>query len=884
MAPEVIQTSEMDCGPASLTCIARGFGLPCHYDHLREACQTDVDGTSIDVLEEVACAIGLGAEQAMLPTDQLCQRTVSTLPALVVIQLPNGGNHFVVVWRRLGPFVQVMDPARGRYWMRLSQLRSWLYIHELDVPVDDWSVWARGDDNRNGVLERLKDLGASSEQAKSLWDAAQSGPWLELATLDATIRFAAALARAGAIDVGAKALSFIERTFARARTHSDPTEVVPQAHFAARPTEDPAQLTLRGAVFLRFAPQRADTTDDEEPAETELRQELIDSIAQPTRPVGRRLLDFFLADGALRPLAMAAVAAAVAAGLVVEVLLFRALIEMAGKLGTLDQRLGALATLIGLALALWLLEGSLRASLFGLGRRTEVRLRMTFASLLPKLADEFFLSRPASDLGTRAHQIHKANLLADTVALLWRAVCELVLVAVGIYWIAPELGALPFLAALIGIVLPLLVYPSLRDLDFNAQEINGGMSRFYFDALRGAAAVRAHGGERIVRREHESQLTSWVAAMRQFRDRSLLVEVCVLAIEVFLAGWMIYRTSGDGMSGDPLLIAFWALYLPTNVLVYLDCLLRVPDLRNATVRLIAPLDGEEADAASHAPQGRSEPGAAATIELCDLSLTLGGNPVLTNVSLTIHPGEKVAIVGPSGAGKSSLLSVLLGFHRPQRGVVLVDGVPLDGAHLEAVRTRTAWIDPAVHLWRGPLLDNVAYGTDSHQRLHLPNAIASADLQRTLMQLPEGLSTEIGEGGCLLSGGQGQRVRLARAMMRHDAALVLMDEAFRGLERPVRKRLMAGARSYFGTATLLCVTHDIDVTREFDRVIVVADGRIVESDSPAALAEKDSLYARLLAEEERVRETVWEHPDWRCLEVTGHGVHSKARDERPRGKQ
>ncbi len=109
--PEVIQTSAMDCGPAALKCLLEGFGVPVSYGRLREACQTELDGTSIDTLEDIAGQLGLDAEQIMLPVDMLLLSEADALPALVVVRQPNGFTHFVVLWRRHGPLVQVMDPG-----------------------------------------------------------------------------------------------------------------------------------------------------------------------------------------------------------------------------------------------------------------------------------------------------------------------------------------------------------------------------------------------------------------------------------------------------------------------------------------------------------------------------------------------------------------------------------------------------------------------------------------------------------------------------------------------------------------------------------------------------------------------------------------------------
>src|ERR1051325_10721650 len=99
LVPEVVQTSAMDCGPAPLKCLLEGFRIPVSYGRLREACQTDVDGTSIDTLEAIAVQLGLEAEQIMVPVDHVLLSEANALPALIVVRLPNGFTHFVVAWR-----------------------------------------------------------------------------------------------------------------------------------------------------------------------------------------------------------------------------------------------------------------------------------------------------------------------------------------------------------------------------------------------------------------------------------------------------------------------------------------------------------------------------------------------------------------------------------------------------------------------------------------------------------------------------------------------------------------------------------------------------------------------------------------------------------------
>jgi ATP-binding cassette subfamily B protein len=218
----------------------------------------------------------------------------------------------------------------------------------------------------------------------------------------------------------------------------------------------------------------------------------------------------------------------------------------------------------------------------------------------------------------------------------------------------------------------------------------------------------------------------------------------------------------------------------------------------------------------------------------------------------------VAIVGPSGAGKSSLVGLLLGWHRPagEGGVLRVDGAPLAGDALEALRRRTVWVDPTVYLWNRTLHQNLAYGLAAAPA-SLDEAIAGADLEEIVARLPRGAESPLGEAGALVSGGEGQRVRFGRGLTRERPRLVILDEPFRGLVRERRHALLERARARWAGATLLCVTHDIEETRAFPRVLVVAEGRVVEDGAPAELAARaGSRYAALLEAETRVRRAAW----------------------------
>jgi ATP-binding cassette subfamily B protein len=173
----------------------------------------------------------------------------------------------------------------------------------------------------------------------------------------------------------------------------------------------------------------------------------------------------------------------------------------------------------------------------------------------------------------------------------------------------------------------------------------------------------------------------------------------------------------------------------------------------------------------------------------------------------------------------------------------------------------------VQLWNRPLIDNLTYGLSHDGLASLATIVDVADLKTLLEQLPEGFGSSLGEAGGLVSGGEGQRVRFGRALLRPDTRLVVLDEPFRGLDRVLRAKLLRRARQLWSDATFLCITHDVSETLDFERVLVVDGGRIVEDDVPQRLAQlKGSMYRAMLETETAVHEELWSYSGWRRLRL------------------
>ncbi|RKG72963.1 ATP-binding cassette domain-containing protein [Corallococcus exercitus] len=874
LAPEVVQTSAMDCGPAALKCVLEGFHVPVSYGRLREACQTDVDGTSIDTLEDVAARLGLEAEQVLLPVDHLLLPDTQSLPAIVVVRLPNGNTHFVVVWRRHGPLVQVMDPATGRRWLSQQQFLRELYAHVMELDGLTWRGWATAPEFTRAVHTQLVRLGLESSGAQALIDSALADPgWRRMAELDAATRMMHDLLRGGAFQRGREAGQVLQSLLELLRQAPDPVELIPPIYWSARPlAHSDDRVAVRGAVLIRIQglKREARLHDGEPPAQlgVELEAALKEPPEQPARQLWRLLRD----EGRLALWPLLAGLVCVALFTALEVLLLRSVFELSRMLPLPRHRLGALSVLVLLSLGLLCLELPVSYRLRRLGRELEGRLRIAFLRKLPYLGDRYFQSRLSSDMAHRSHDIHRLRLLPDLADRAVRVVLELGVTTAGILLLAPEGATLLLALCAAMLLLPLGVGPLLVQADMRVRTHNGALARMYLDSLLGLMPLRAHGAERSMRREHEGLLVKWMAAGLRLHGWVTLAEGLCTLVGFSLAAWLLARHLGTVQeTGTALLLAYWLLNLSLLGRELTQLALEYPAQRNATLRLLEPLGAPpspDAKQPSVAGPLASHPGEdrGVGVELREMSICLGGQPVLRELNLTLAAGDHVAVVGPSGAGKSSLAGVLLGFHAPSAGAVRVEGQPLEGARIEWLRQHTAWVDPAVHLWNRSLLDNILYGASERDTSNHEAALRQADLLGILEALPRGLQTPLGEGGALLSGGEGQRVRFGRATYRPQARLVVMDEPFRGLDREHRRELLSRARQLWSEATLVCITHDVGETRSFPRVLVVDAGRIVEDGTPAELDRPGTLYRELLEAEHAAREELWGGPEWRKIRL------------------
>jgi ATP-binding cassette subfamily B protein len=905
----------MDCGPAALKSLLEGFNIPVSYGRLREACQTDVDGTSINTIEDIAIQLGLQAEQVMLPADHLVLDEAQALPAIVVVQRPSGLTHFLVVWNRVGNRLQVMDPATGRRWPSWKRFQQELYIHSFPVPVQDWRAWAGSEGLLAPLRRRMADLKIADQEASRLIeDALQDPGWRALATLDAATRMTASLVRARGLLAGSEAGRVLERFYrlnlvgplpevesrqgSVLQDQAPESLVIPAAYWSVLPvieneaqasgTEPLQHLLLRGAVLVRILgrkPAAAMAGPQEDAGISQavlLPPDLEAALKEPVQRPEREVWKALRQDGLLTPALLVLSLFLATLGVLIEALLFQGMIRIGQNLTLVSQRILASLSLLAFVLALLLLEFPISATVLRMGRRLEARLRIAFLEKIPRLGDRYFRSRLTSDMTQRAHDLRALRSLPNLGVGLLRTGFQLILTMIGVIWLDPISAPLAILGTAFFVGLSFASRPLLEERDLRLRTHTGALSRFYLDALLGLVPVRTHGAERAMRRQHETQLYEWVRTGREsYNLASILQALGALMYSAFAILIIVNYLLKGGDVNEILLLFYWTLSLPALGQSLADLIQQYPMQRNLVLRLLEPLtapDEEEAWAAqpieSQSPEKQKDmlqPAVSApvSIDIQQVTLQAGGHVILEGINLNIQPGEHLAIVGPSGAGKSSLVGLLLGWHRPSQGSIQVDGQPLDGNSLQSLRRQTTWVDPAVQLWNRSLYDNLRYGMEQSEARPLSEVIQSADLYDVLDRLPDGLKTPLGEGGGLVSGGEGQRVRLGRAMLRVGARLVILDEPFRGLDREKRRNLLEQARRHWDGVTLLCITHDVGETLAFPRVLVIENGRIVEDGMPEVLAKQPgSRYASLLAAEQAVRQELWASAEWRKFTLDG----------------
>jgi ATP-binding cassette, subfamily B, bacterial MsbA len=221
-------------------------------------------------------------------------------------------------------------------------------------------------------------------------------------------------------------------------------------------------------------------------------------------------------------------------------------------------------------------------------------------------------------------------------------------------------------------------------------------------------------------------------------------------------------------------------------------------------------------------------------------------PVLRDLSLFAKGGKTLALVGPSGAGKSTIVSLVLGFHQPQSGKILIDGQDVATLNRKSLRGSIAYVSQQAYMFEGTVRDNIRYGRPDATDAEVEEAARLAEADDFIRAMPQAYETPLGENGSTVSGGQRQRLSIARAIVRN-APILLLDEATSALDTESERKVQAALEGLMKNRTTIVIAHRLSTIKNADVILVMEEGQIVESGTHAALLKrKNGAYARLNA--------------------------------------
>ncbi len=414
----------------------------------------------------------------------------------------------------------------------------------------------------------------------------------------------------------------------------------------------------------------------------------------------------------------------------------------------------------------------------------------------------------------------------------------------------------PRLAAFTLVGIPLAVLPivlgarQLRSASRHSQDRVADANTLAAEALAAVPTVQAHAHEPYERRRYQDALALAVdTARRRIRAQALVTATAITLVfgAVTLVLWLgahdvIAKRMSAGALGQ---FVLYALIGGGSVGALAEVWNEVQRAAGGMARIGELLAEAPAITAPAQPRVLPSP-LRGELRLEDVTFHYAGRadmPALDAVSLHVHPGETVALVGPSGAGKSTLFGLLLRFHDPQAGRILLDGEALRDLDPAALRQRIALVPQHPTLFAASAADNIRYGRLDADDAAISAAARAANADDFIRALPAGYDEVLGERGARLSGGQQQRIAIARAVLK-DAPVLLLDEATSALDAQSERAVQDALERLMQGRTTLVIAHRLATVLKADRIVVMDHGRIVDSGRHEDLLAKGGLYADL----------------------------------------
>ncbi len=483
-----------------------------------------------------------------------------------------------------------------------------------------------------------------------------------------------------------------------------------------------------------------------------------------------------------------------------------------------------------------------------IGRRIINTFRsQMFDKLLSLPASHFDATSSGQMLARLTYHVEQVSQAATSaVTIIIRDTITIVCLLAWMFWLS---GVLSLAFLIIGpLITAIIVVISkrFRRISRRIQDSMGDITQVAQETIEGHSVVKTFGGQDYERKRFEKineynrhQHMKMVVANALSVAVIQFLAACALAAIVFLAT----LESVGNITTPGTFISFI-----TAMLLLMPSIKRLTTINPILQRGIAGAESvfelldtpSETDTGTHVAQrcqGR--------IEYRDVGFSYDGKGrVLDGIDLRIEPGETVAFVGQSGSGKSTLVNLLPRFYEPEHGLILLDGVDIRDYSLASLRDQIALVNQHVILFNDTIARNIAYGSLDHADMDQIRAAADAAHATEFIEgLDQGFETLVGEHGLRLSGGQRQRIAIARAFLK-DAPVLILDEATSALDTESEKHVQAGLERLMQNRTVLVIAHRLSTVENADRIVVLHEGRIVETGNHAELLDLNGHYAAL----------------------------------------
>ena len=489
-----------------------------------------------------------------------------------------------------------------------------------------------------------------------------------------------------------------------------------------------------------------------------------------------------------------------------------------------------------------------------LGERVVTDVRRRLFSHLLALSPAYFERTRTGDLVSRLTA--DVTLIQDAVSVSISIALRNSLLITGAFALllvtSPKLTGLVLLAVPLAVV-PLVLYVRVvRERSRRAQDRAAYAAAYASEAIAPIQTVQSFTHETHDRAAFDAaQERAFAAASARVKARSTMtfLVIALVFVSIVLLLWIGASAvlAGDMTPGTLSQFVLYAVLLASGVGALSEVFGEMQRAAGAAERIFEVLDEAPAITVPAAPvplpsriSGR--------IAFEGVTFRYPLRPEVTaldGITLTIAPGERVAIVGPSGAGKTTLFALLQRFFDPQAGRITVDGIAVSATDPQALRQQIAVVPQDVAIFGTTAIENIRYGRPgaTYDEVHRAAAMAAAD--GFIRALPQGYATQLGERGVTLSGGQRQRIAIARAILR-DAPILLLDEATSALDAESEAAVQGALATMMEGRTTLVIAHRLATVRQADRIIVLDRARIVAEGRHDALVQAGGLYARLAA--------------------------------------